>query len=69
MKELLVTMAVLGVMATPVLADPISQHRAAAIEKCSNQADALYGPSGRRDWRRYDHDYYASCMADQGEPE
>jgi hypothetical protein len=69
MKQFLVTMAVLGVMATPVLADPISDQRAAAIEKCSHESDAKYGPSGVRDWRRYDHNYYAACMFDQGQPE
>jgi hypothetical protein len=69
MKEFVATLAIVSVVATPVIADPISQHRAAAIEKCSQQANALYGPSGGHDWRRFDHDYYASCMADQGEPE
>jgi hypothetical protein len=69
MKELLVTMAVIGVMSTPVLADPMSEHRAATIENCSHDADTRYGPSGGHDWRRYDHDYYASCMGERGEPE
>jgi hypothetical protein len=48
---------------------PISQHRAEAIHDCQQSADDRYGPSGDRDWRRFDHDTYAACMFDQGEPE
>ncbi|MGA2894331.1 MAG: hypothetical protein ABSE22_15810 [Xanthobacteraceae bacterium] len=69
MKLLFASLAVLTVVGTPAFAEPISAHRAAIIQACSNQADAKFGPSGVRDWRRYDHDYYAECMANAGEPE
>jgi hypothetical protein len=68
MKEFLAVMTLLSAVATPAFAQ-ISEHRAEAIERCQQQADAKWGPSGVRDWRRYDHNFYASCMADQGEPE
>jgi DNA-binding transcriptional regulator YdaS (Cro superfamily) len=47
--------------------DQISAHRAVAIEKCTQAANAEYGPSGDTSMRRFNHDAYASCMADQGE--
>jgi hypothetical protein len=47
--------------------DQISAHRAAAIEKCTQDANAEYGPSGDTSLRRFNHDLYAACMADQGE--
>ena len=46
----------------------ISAHRATAIEKCTQEANAEYGPSGDTSMRRFNHDLYAACMADQGEP-
>jgi hypothetical protein len=70
MKKFLTTLAVLTVVATPAFAQAqISQHRAAAIETCTQQANAEYGPSGATSWRRFNHDVYAACMADQGEVE
>ena len=45
----------------------ISAHRATAIEKCTQEANAEYGPSGDTSMRRFNHDLYAACMADQGE--
>lgn len=45
----------------------ISAHRATAIEKCTQEANAAYGPSGDTSMRRFNHDLYAACMADQGE--
>jgi hypothetical protein len=47
--------------------DQISAHRATAIEKCTQEANAEYGPSGDTSMRRFNHDLYAACMADQGE--
>jgi hypothetical protein len=68
MKKFLTTSAVLVVIATPALAQTqISQHRAAAIEACTQQANAEYGPSGDVTLRRFNHDAYAACMADKGE--
>jgi hypothetical protein len=70
MKKFLTTAAVLAVIATPALAQAqISQHRAAAIETCTQQANAEYGPSGDTSMRRFNHDVYAACMADKGEVE
>jgi hypothetical protein len=45
----------------------ISGHRVAAIEKCTQEANAEYGSSGDTSMRRFNHDLYAACMADQGE--
>ena len=53
--------------ASQVSAEPISAHRAAAIEKCTQQANSQTGPSGDTTYRRFNHDEYASCMASQGE--
>ena len=69
MKKVLTTAAVLAVIATPALATQISQNRAAAIEACTQQANAEYGPSGGTTFRRFNHDVYAACMADKGEVE
>ena len=68
MKRFLAAVAVLTVVATPAFAQ-ISAHRPAAIEQCTQQADAQYGPSGDTNWRRFNHDVYAACMADAGEQE
>ena len=68
MKTLLAGLAVLTVMASPAFAQ-IGQSRAAAIESCTQQANAEYGPSGGHDWRRFNHDIYAACMFDKGQPE
>ena|ERR1700676_2363906 len=70
MKKFLTTLAVMTVVATPALAQSqINQHIAAAIEACTQQANAEYGPSGGTTFRRFNHDVYAACMADQGEVE
>lgn len=53
----------------PTSGGQISAQRSAAIEKCSLQANAKFGPSGNTSWRRFDHDAYASCMAGAGQPE
>jgi hypothetical protein len=67
--KFLATLGVLTVVATPAFAVRISAHRAAAIKACTRQAEAEYGPSGVRDWRRFYHASYAACMAKAGEPE
>lgn len=68
MKKILTALAVLTVVASPAFAQ-ISQSRAAAIESCTQQANAEYGLSGGHDWRRFNHDVYAGCMADKGQAE
>jgi hypothetical protein len=68
MKKLLAAVAGLTVVTTPAFAQ-ISAHRRAAIEQCTQQADAQYGPSGGTNWRRFNHDVYAACMAGAGEQE
>jgi hypothetical protein len=45
----------------------ISASRAAAIEECTQNANAQFGPSGDTSWRRFNHDAYAACMADAGQ--
>jgi hypothetical protein len=68
MKKFLTASAVLAVIASPAFAQSqISQHRAATIEACTQQANAQYGPSGDVTLRRFNHDAYAACMADKGE--
>jgi hypothetical protein len=47
----------------------ISAQRFAAIQKCTQQANAEYGPSGDTSWRRFNNDAYAVCMASAGQPE
>lgn len=47
----------------------VSAQRAAAIEKCTQQANAEYGPSGDTSWRRFNHDAYTACMTSAGQPE
>ena len=47
----------------------VSAQRSAAIEKCTQQANAEYGPSGDTTWRRFNHDAYAACMTSAGQPE
>jgi hypothetical protein len=49
--------------------DQVSAQRSAAIENCTQQANAEYGPSGDTTWRRFDHAAYAACMASAGQPE
>ncbi len=68
MKKFLTTVALLSAVATPAFAE-VSAHRAAAIEKCTQEANAEYGPSGLTSQRRFDHDLYAACMAEAGEAE
>ncbi len=69
MQKFLIASALLSGIAIPAIAQEISKHRAAAIERCQKEADAKFGPSGVRDWRRFNHDWYAACMADADEPE
>jgi hypothetical protein len=64
----LVFMAIVGTTGS-AFAQQISEHRAQAIQRCQAYADGKWGPSGVRDWRRYNHDTYAECMFDSGEPE
>jgi hypothetical protein len=47
--------------------DQVSAPRAAAIEKCTQQANAEYGPSGDTSWRRFNNAAYAACMAESGQ--
>lgn len=47
----------------------VSAQRAAAIEKCTQQANAEYGPSGDTSWRRFNHDAYTACMTSAGQSE
>ncbi len=52
----------------PITGNQVSSQRAAAIEKCTQQANAEYGPSGDVNWRRFNSAAYAACMADPGQP-
>jgi hypothetical protein len=52
---------------TATSGDQVSAQRAAATEKCTQQANAEYGPSGDINWRRFNHDAYAACMTDAGQ--
>jgi hypothetical protein len=56
-------MALPSVVASPAFA-VVSQHRAAALEKCSQQANAEYGPSGDVAQRRWNNALYAACMGE-----
>ena len=47
----------------------VSAARSAAIQKCTQQANAEYGPSGDTSWRRFNHDAYTACMTSAGQPE
>jgi hypothetical protein len=47
----------------------VGAQRSAVIEKCTQQANTEYGPSGDTNWRRFNHDAYAACMTDAGQPE
>jgi hypothetical protein len=49
--------------------DQVSAQRAAAMEKCTQEANAAYGPSGDVTMRRFNHDLYAACMANAGQAE
>jgi len=49
--------------------DHVSAQRSAALEKCTQQANAEYGPSGDTSWRRFNHAAYAACMTSAGQPE
>jgi hypothetical protein len=46
----------------------VSASRAAAIEKCTQDANAEYGPSGDTSWRRFNSAAYEACMAEAGQP-
>ena len=52
----------------PTKGNQVSAQRAAAIEKCTQQANAEYGPSGDINWRRFNSASYAACMAGAGQP-
>jgi hypothetical protein len=65
-KKILATVALLSVVASPAFAE-VSRHRAATIEKCTQQADAEYGPSGDVTQRRWNNALYAACMNESGE--
>lgn len=45
----------------------ISATRAAAIESCTQQANAEFGPSGGTTLRRFNSSAYAACMAEAGQ--
>jgi hypothetical protein len=53
----------------PIKGGQVSAQRSAALEKCSQQANAEYGASGDTSWRRFNHDAYAACMTNAGQPE
>jgi hypothetical protein len=53
----------------PTSGKQISGQRAAAIEECTQQANAEYGPSGGTSFRRFNNDAYATCMTSAGQPE
>jgi len=53
----------------PTAGNHLSAQRFAAIEQCTQQANGEYGPSGDTSWRRFNHDTYAACMANAGQPE
>jgi hypothetical protein len=53
----------------PTNGDQVSAQRSAAIEKCTQQANAKFGPSGDVNWRRFNHDAYVECMTSAGLPE
>lgn len=73
MNKAAAVLAVLGAVANPALAQQnqgeVSDQRATAMERCHQIADKQFGPSGVRDWRRYNSDMYDSCMATQGQPQ
>jgi hypothetical protein len=52
----------------PMKGNQVSASRAAAIEKCTQMANAEYGPSGGTSFRRFNNDAYAACMAEAGQP-
>jgi|HubBroStandDraft_6_1064221.scaffolds.fasta_scaffold468399_2 hypothetical protein len=47
----------------------IGAQRTAAIEQCTQKANAAFGPSGDTSWRRFNNDFYAACMAEAGQVE
>ena len=53
----------------PTNGGQVNAKRAAAIQTCTQQANAQYGDSGDVNWRRFNHDAYAACMANKGEAE
>ncbi len=53
----------------PTNGTPVSAQRATAVEKCTHQANAEYGPSGDTSLRRFNHDAYTACMTSAGQPE
>jgi hypothetical protein len=53
----------------PISGGQVSAERATAIEKCTQLANAEYGPSGGTTLRRFNHDTYAACMTSAGQPE
>jgi hypothetical protein len=53
----------------PTKGSQVGAQRSAAIEKCTQQANIEYAPSGDINWRRFNHDAYAACMTSAGQPE
>jgi hypothetical protein len=53
----------------PTGGDQVSAARSMALEKCTQQANSEFGPSGDTSWRRFNHDAYAACMASAGQVE
>jgi len=47
----------------------VSALRSAAMEQCTQQANAKFGASGDVNWRRFNHDAYVECMTSAGQPE
>jgi hypothetical protein len=45
----------------------VSAQRASAIEKCTQLANAEYGPSGGVTLRRFNNDAYNTCMTEAGQ--
>jgi hypothetical protein len=52
---------------SPTNGGQVSAQRSAAIEKCTQQANAEYGPSGDTSWRRFNNDAYNACMTEAGQ--
>jgi hypothetical protein len=53
----------------PTGGNQVSAARSIALEKCTQQANSEFGPSGDTSWRRFNHDAYAACMSSAGQME
>jgi hypothetical protein len=67
LAALLIGLSVVAFASQASAQDQISAHPATAIEKCTQEANAAYGPSGDTSMRGFNHDLYAACMAEQNE--